>query len=258
MNSFDSFHPEVRSIYTPLSEAVQDFISRKEFTPHSVLPEFPLLNQVKGKIPFVLFRQIATPNYETHRFLHIVDTYDGIAIFIEYHDDIFAPQNYLKKSWGKITFVTERGKKGGLKKYTETIIDFNTMSGSKIRDVTTHTGQKLVDYHAQLFTEAISKKVPHIKHDASQWFEKNGNDARNYYENYLAFFVKDAILCENFVMSDEFEARFVREIVIPAFTRVEQKYGKRPLIVPIVPPQEESDEIWLFHSKTSQGIQNIS
>ncbi len=253
----DNFDPEIRFIYTTAEDAVKEFLRRKNFVPKTPLPEATILPDTQGRIPFLLFRQIATANYETERFLQLVDAYDGHAIFCEYHDDIFASQNSLKNSWGKITYVSERGKKGGLKTKIETIIDFNTESGKKIKDIFTKKGESLLDFHHGRLHKEIGNRVPYTLFDASPWFAQHGELAHNYYVDYLAMSIKDVILCENFVMKDPLEAEFTREVIVPAFKLVEEKYGIRPLIVPHLPAEYEHDDIWLFHSQTKGGIQNL-
>ncbi len=255
--TLDNFDPEVRCMYTAAPEAVAEFKRRQSLKFSHPVSQTSIVPDTQGRVPFLLFRQIAAANYETHRFIQLVDTFDGYAIFCEYHDDVFASQNPLKNSWGKVTFVLERGKKGGLKKKIETIIDFNSDSGKKIRDIVTKQGEPLTDFHRKRLHEVVNNRIPYSIVDASAWFNEHGQQAYNYYVDYLTLAINKVILCENFVMKDPLEAQFTREVIVPAFRTVEEKYGMRPLIVPHLPADSEHEDFWLFHSQTKSGLQDL-
>ena len=75
--------------------------------------------------------------------------------------------------------------------------------------------------------------------DLSNFFYKMGKNASEYYPKYLALFIKDGILCENF-LEDGREGVFTKKVFIPAFERVCKYFGIKPLIVRSIPKDENS------------------
>jgi hypothetical protein len=61
-------------------------------------------------------------------------------------------------------------------------------------------------------------------------------------------FICHGVLFENFVTNVE-EQRFAEEVVYPAFKEVEQLFGLKPLIVPLLPPHNASDKYWFCYSE---------
>jgi hypothetical protein len=241
-----------RFIYTPLEEAVQELEKRQSD------PELKtrIKNELNGNIPEVLndkkcavtFRQLATPNYELRRFISLVDAMDDFTpVFFEYSEDKFTDNNEWKYHLAKLFFYEGKGKKGGEKVRQTNIIDFNTSRGKKIKEVKTLWGQSLVDFHHELFQSVYAGKGKEIIFmDASEWFANAGGSAKEYYEDFLTLFLTHGILFENFML-DSKEYSFTKEVFLPAFMRVMDKYGKKPLIVALEPTEIESDRFWMCH-----------
>lgn len=87
-------------VYTPLSEAIQllekrrkdpEFTAKVEKLLKGDVPEF-----LKKKKCGVLSRQVATPNYESKRFISITKSCNLHPVFFEYHNDRFIPENVFK------------------------------------------------------------------------------------------------------------------------------------------------------------------
>ncbi|MEI6400084.1 MAG: hypothetical protein WCO58_01010 [bacterium] len=223
---------EERKNNTELIKKVLDFLNED-------IPE-PLKDQQRA----VLFRQLSTPNYETLRFLTITDGLDLKNLFWEYTEDKFTSNNEYKKSLGKLMFFEGEGKKGGQKIKRSTVIDFNSFNGKKISEVKTLNGMSLLDFHHLL----MEKKAP-IKpnyFDASQWLSLHGKTSEEYYDNFLALFITHGVLFENFLM-DGSEGDFTFNVFLPAFKRIYEKFGVKPLIVALEPTEVEGSEFWYCH-----------
>ncbi|MBI4686204.1 MAG: hypothetical protein HY756_00180 [Nitrospirae bacterium] len=116
------------------------------------------------------------------------------------------------------------------------------MNISKLR---TTWDESLVDFHHRM----LSIVAPQIElFDGSYWVKSNGGKAENYYVNLLTPFICHGILFENFVTNAE-EQRFAEEVVYPAFKEVEQLFGLKPLILPLLPPHNASDKHWFCYSE---------
>lgn len=199
-----------------------------------------------------LFRQLATPNIEVSRFLIIADGVEMKPLFLEYFDDKFTSNNEWKLYLGKLAFYEGVGKKGGDKINYKTIIDFNTYNGDPIKDVQTLWGESLVDFHHRLFDVNYSHHAKDFFYDGSDWFHRCGGKAELYYRYVLALFICHGILFENLILSDESELNFGKNAFIPAFRFMIEKFGVKPIIVPISPTEIESAEFWFCQNPKTQ------
>ncbi len=238
-------------VYTPLEDAIRILKERSgneqlaqtiaTLIPHGI-PE--VLNKKKAA---VIFRQLATPNYETRRFISLIDAIDELEpVFWEYHDDKFTSNNECKHALGKLSFHHGRGKKGGHKIDRLNIIDFNTFNGKKIKDIKTLWGESFIDFHHNLFAKTYRQADTDSFFDASEWFLQSGGNAKEYYKLFLCLFVQNGILFENFML-DQKEIEFTKNVFLPAFIEVWEKTGEKPLIVALAPTDIEGDHFWMCH-----------
>ncbi|MEO5646122.1 MAG: hypothetical protein ABIQ91_01460 [Candidatus Paceibacterota bacterium] len=238
-----------KTIYTSLEQARKELKARSkdevlERTVRAMIPGLP--EPFAEGTRAVIFRQLVTPNYEIRRFFSIVDAVDDIQpLFWEYYDDKFTSNNEWKHSLGKLAFYKGKGKKGGSKIDTVNIIDFNVSNGKKISEVKTLWGQSLVDFHHEFFDTRFRPGTG-LYFDATKWFSQNGGTAKSYYKHFLALFVRDGILFENFML-DEKEYSFTKEVFLPAFLQVWHETGQKPLIVSLEPTDIEGDQFWICH-----------
>ena len=146
-------------VYTPMSEALLLLDKRRK--------DLELITKVekllKGDIPeifknnkkyAVLFRQIATPNYETKRFIALAKENNLHPVIFEYHDDLFSPDNnQFKYSLGILPIhkIIKNKPSLHLKEYIR-IVDFNKHKGKKMKEVLTAWSEPLIDFHKFLFS----------------------------------------------------------------------------------------------------------
>ena len=244
-------------VYTPLDEALKEIERRShdESLKKKVLDFLPagIPGPLQDKKGGIIFRQLATPNYEIKRFIHIMDVLQGIhPVIWEYHNDKFTSNNECKHALGKMHFYSGKGKNGGLKIETMNVIDFNVYNGKKIHEVQTLWGESLIDHHHGLLAAEYkdSLEKPYHLFDSSEWFSKSGGSAKEYYRNFLALFVQNAILFENFML-DEKELGFTKETFLPSFIEVMKAAGHKPLIVALEPTDIEGDKFWLCYPPES-------
>ena len=247
------------TVYTEIWEAVRELKERQNNKDLDKILSTYFKNgipkEMESGIKVVLFRQIMTPNYELRRFMCVPDTTEIEPLFFEYHEDKFTPNNPIKHHLGKMGMHYGIGKKGGIKSEYKKIIDFNSSNGKKIKEINTIWGQSLIDFHHHL----LDKFIPSARNfifDASSWFHENGQCAKEYYKQYVALFIKNAILFENFVLEGE-ELEFTKNIFLPYFFEVWERTGKKPLVVALEPTEIESDIFWMCHPpETMEHIEN--
>lgn len=242
-------------VYTPLADAIQEL--KKRAVNKSLHEKIELLVQKdmpfilkKGKPRAVMFRQIATPNYEMRRFLHLLENIQELDPMVgEYCDDKFFSINEQKRYWGKIIYFE------GLDKPTSHthIINFTESEGKKISEVQTVHGKSLVEFHHDLFEKTFFPVKKDTFYNISEWIYNHGKVAREYYKPVLAWFLSHAILFENFVLTDPKELIFIKEVFLPAFIAIYQETGYKPLIVDLLPTHVEDRKFWFCHPKDSQA-----
>lgn len=250
-------HPKLfrEFVYTDAQEALRILEKRRADQALATL----ISSELKGDIPdpltrgprSILFRQIATPNFETRLFLERVAEEQAPAPLLwEYIRDKFTNHNEYKHSLCKMLFWSGQGKKGGHKIARKTIIDFNKNNGLKLQDIVTLSGERLTAFHHWLFGATYHTLSEDSFFDASLWFSKHGKRANNYYEPFIMLFVRDAILFENFLLTKQ-EKIFTQKIFLPAFLKAYRKTGHKPLIVPLVPLESEENTLWYAHPAES-------
>jgi hypothetical protein len=243
-DAFDAF------VYTPIEEALPELLKRRRdkgvenalapYLAHG-LPE-PLQQGEK----LVLARQVATPNHEMLRFMAMKDMCGIDPLVLEYHDDKFTSRNAFKHRLGKLKFLDGLGKNSEVKCSYETIIDFNENERRPLGKIDTLWGRRLVDCHHQLLGRALPAARERT-YDVSKWLQENGGVAREFYVRLMSLFVRNAILCENFLIKGD-ETNFTKSVFLPAFMEIMDSVGVKPLIVALTPTNIETDELWTCHT----------
>lgn len=237
-------------VYTPLSEALR-LLDERQKDPILMAKIEKLL---KGDIPEVLknkkcgvfARQVATPNFDTQRFIKLAQNNQLEIVLFEYPDDKFASKNIFKHSLGQIRINNGLNHKGEYLVEKINIIDLVKYDGKKIKELLTLWGEPLIDFHKKLFKHyELPEDI--IFYDISKWYYKNGGCASKYYLNYLSLFVSNGILFENFLLLKGCEDDFIKSVLLPTIEKIINLTGVKPLIVPLDPIETESDEYWISH-----------
>lgn len=73
-----------------------------------------------------------------------------------------------------------------------------------------------------------------------------GKDSKKFYTYYLSLFICHGILFENFSIRGD-EEKLTSDVVIPAVKELERIFGVKPLIVPLLPIEDENDPYWSYY-----------
>lgn len=196
-------------------------------------------------------RHVATPNFETLRFLHLVEPLTLPAYIGQDPKDTFVHQNQLKKALGKLPVhlgSTMKHKTLNERYQYETIVDFSKADGRQFSSIETDWGESLLGFHNDLL--AHFSKVPVQVVDDSAWIDRNcRGDLRAHYARFLALFVAHGVLFEDYLIDDKEEETFVRDVLRPAYKQVERELGARPLIVRLTPTSIESHRFWMSYPR---------
>lgn len=240
---------DIREIYTPLSVAKKEIEKRwKDKELRKKVKKFlggDIPEPFKKEPRAVLSRHIITPNQELFYFLDMAKMTKLKPIGLEGTGDKFCTKNSDKVSLGKLSFYTDiqkNAKNLESQKKVVKLIDMMDSEGKSLCEVNTLWGENLVDFHHKLLNFYGSDIETF---DDFDWFAKRNrrNNAHQYYENFLPLFLCYGILFENFHAKGK-EKSFTDEIIITNYKKIVDTFNLKPLIVPLVPIE---DEMCLFH-----------
>ncbi len=241
---------EEQLFLTPIEDALKELKQRGDNNNLRLEVEAYLNNDIppyfkNGQIGY-LARHVATPNFETMHFLDICKQQNLPACIGQDSGDIFVSHNDLKRALGKLAVHASERQNDPIFTYN-TVVDFYTMQGKYFKDVKTHWGESLIEFHNNLFSHFY--KTPINIFDDADWVSRNHRgDLLEHYKKFLSLLVVHGVMFEYYLKNDLRELKFVREILIPAFIYVEEKFGHRPLIVSLVREGEENKD-WYGYPK---------
>lgn len=186
----------------------------------------------------VLARHVITLDFELFHFLNYVKQTEIKPLLIECPSEKFTPNNPDKYHSCRMFFYDGKGKNGGNRISAFNIVDFNKCMGKKFENINTIWGENLVTFHRKFLSKIAPQRKKDIL-DISVWFDKKNHS----YDKYLALFICNGILFENFLLEDE-ELPFTQKKVVPSFNRLIKIFNVNPLIVPVVPVEKSHDIVW--------------
>lgn len=247
----------LESIYTPFSEALLIIKERwgNDSLKAKILRKGNLPEEILSLTAPKLFicRPLIVPNLEISYFLDLASQSSLDHTFLEYRDTLVG-RNKDKRALGKV--ICTKGKdKIHRCIYTKTsIINFNTEEGKKIDNINTLWNEPLVEFKRKLLANAFPGEEKNII-NLTQWFNERRYSSKFYYQDYLTLFLRNGIIFENFLLGDPAEREFFFSKVLPSFKKVEDMFGVRPIIVPLLPFELEKSEGWLaYPEQVSQHI----
>jgi hypothetical protein len=236
---------DVSKFFTPLPEAVAE-IERRRKDPelrrkveaylHGDIPE----HFTYSKPIFYLSRHIATPNYETLRFIELTEHYELPRVIGVDPFDKFTSNNVLKRSLGKMPVTKGVSRNGDEIIENFTVVDFLKYDGEMLRDVKTTFGEPLLDFHTNLFREIYPTKGMII--NEAKWVDNHHRGALvPEYIDVLSLLITHGIMFEFYEPEDR---EFVQQVLEPTFNFVTSIYGVKPLIVNLVDAEIANTRNW--------------
>jgi hypothetical protein len=193
-----------------------------------------------------LVRHISTPNFEFFKFKELVDDLGIDYILTDFVEDRFSSQNSSKYHVARIFFDGGKGKKGGRKIESKMLIDFNKAGNKELNKIKTINDEFLVDFHHNMLISEIPETKSRIK-DLSKWLKKRGDHPKDFYVHFLALFIMNGILFENYLLNDE-EKEITENIILPAIEKLHKIFNLKPLIVRLLPKDSENDPRWFYYT----------
>lgn len=242
--AFDAF------VYTPWREALQELdIRQNDATIDAYLAQ--TLPQgvpeiMRGKKSMVLGRHVATPNFETQRFLSCADVLRDLQpIIFEHTEDRFTDINESKLGLGRMPFYKGFNSVNQKIFEYEYVINMNQSNGKKISSVVTTWNEPLVEFHHRFFN-TLFPNYRDVPFNGSSWLLQAGKGAAQYYMAYMSLFIKHGVLFEN-LLTTKHETAFTSEVILPTILNITSITGKKPLIIEMGPIGKENDLLWLSY-----------
>lgn len=232
-SSFDEILSEMKARREDktLRQKVADFLGSHGF-PFSI-----------GTMHSFFSRSIMTPNFEMAYFMDLSRDLSLDPVLLEYPDK-FVAKNPAKYCLTRLHFhegVTRLVLNSGT-----WIGDVAAMEGRRMGELQTLQGENLMDFHHKI----LYKHYPELNGkiiDFYKWFNDSRGKGDSYYLCYLALFICDGVLFENFLHEDKEETSFVMEKILPSFNKACEIFGVRPLIFPLLPIEFEKQKDWLAY-----------
>ena len=189
----------------------------------------------------ILFRQVATPNYELRSFLRTSRRLGLKPVVLTYHQDRMTLRNNFKRSLVAPIFVE------GINRFTQPIwrrrqiINVETIEKFRLSDL--HIDDvRLPDFHRALIRRAIpDEKVTIV--EGSDWLSSYSCGPRDYYLDILLGLTGGTVLFETF-LTDKEEARFFHSVVRPAFTEATRILKREPSLMPLCTGRRAASPLW--------------
>jgi hypothetical protein len=239
---------QVSEMYTPLSVAKKEIWRRwndkelRKKVEDFLGKDLPEVYKRKPKCSF--FRFITTPNLEFQLAYDMAKLENLELVFMEFLSDKFCTRNQDKLYLGKMVFYHEKNGENESIKHRKKVIDIEKCENKCFKDIKTLWGEDFIKFHRRL----TSKKYGKIKNFDVSNFKTNGENAYEVYLKVFSLFVCNGILFENyFVSSNKDERKFTSDVIIPAFKKINEIFGIKPLIVPLVNREEDGYLFWQFY-----------
>ncbi len=246
---------ENSKLYTPLSEALEELRRRQgdsklKARVREYFELYPCPPELTGGPRAVVAPPIVSPNLELKYFLDIREHLTIPSVFLEFREDKFVHLNFEKRYLGEMVFYRES--RSGNKEISGSmrVVDFEKDQGKRMNEIITVTGENFVDFHHRLFSQYMPDVNINV-HDFSDWFKNSRKFSSEIpYLRYLGLFLTDGLLFSNFITDsaiEDHQSTFTRTQVIPAFMKLSEIFGVKPLMVPIEPMETDSEAFWCYY-----------
>jgi hypothetical protein len=254
----DSDDIDLSELYTPLEEAKEEIWERwNNASLRKKVANF-LGDNIPG--PFqdspkaVLSRNIRTPNFESYHFLKKSKQVGLTPLFGEFTADKFCTKNREKLFLAKIPIIMGRNKAGSTIIQYYRVVDLPKSEGTPLDSMVTLWEENFVSFHHRIY-ESLYGNGDVTTFDF--WSCLKGNCPLEKYEQTFALFTCHGILFENYLTygrNHKYEHAFTRNVIWPAFHKVHEMLGVKPLQVRLLDEESEDNLSWQYYPSDIKGF----
>lgn len=201
-----------------------------------------LRGMLKDQPIAILFRQVATPNYETAWFARKARHYGFRPVIIEHRADRFSVHNSYKRSLVTPRVVMGRSRHGHAIVRQQKLVEHNSAEGRPLETIVTASGENLVAYHHRKLHALMGPQAP-VVIDLSEIMSTAMCGPSVYYVDVFKLTTGRAVLFEDFVVDEATNSFFMR-IVKPAYDLALSSTGGRPKIVKLTHGRRAESPLW--------------
>lgn len=239
-------NPELAHLYTPLASLAA--LHDEQTTRHLIREVLgfsrprPRALQLLRSRPLLLFRALATPNFETLRFLDLAQRAGRPPLILELRNDWFTPTvNLSKRRLGKLRIYRAADNSGAGATRSVAVVSFNERGRQRISDLRCGDGTPFIDMHHGMLSAVAGEELSGRVIDIASLGHADG--PRSHYERVFALCTCFGALAETFSLSGP-EGAFTAEVVLPAFEMTVARFGARPAVTGLLPNGSASDPHW--------------
>jgi hypothetical protein len=199
-----------------------------------------LIGKGDGRPTAILFRQIATPNYELRSFLRTCRRLNFDPVILTYHRDRMSCHNSFKRALIAPAFIEKINRRGQPVWRKRAILNVEELDRKRLCEIEVN-GRPLPEFH-DLFLRAALQNTHFRIVEGSDWFGNYPNGARDYYTDLFLGLRGNFVLVEDFDTEDGMH--FFAEIVRPAFDTAKQVSGVSPYIMRLNPGRFTNSPLW--------------
>lgn len=200
-----------------------------------------MIGDGNGRPRAILFRQIATPNYELRRFLRLCARSDYAPVILQYHADRMSCHNTFKRSLVAPMFLEGVSRTGQPFFRRQVLTNVEKVDRLQLAKVSV-SGRPLPSIHTDLLRLALPDERMELV-EGSHWFGQYPAGAQDYYVDLFAALTGNLILFEDFVTSGE-DGPFFERVVRPAFDAACSILGIRPLVRRLYDNRRMASPLW--------------
>ncbi len=251
----DDFRKKFYSSYAEISRELDERKNDEEL-------KFKILDYLGDDFPIFLnnnlqhglfVRCIQTPNYEHWHVKDMMEDFNLHTMFCNYTAGKLVMKNSENYHLVKMCFIEGVNSKKELIFSKKNIVNINENEGKRLKDIFVKPNLNLIEFHQSLFEE-LGHEANFF--DIAQWFDNARLSEDGYYAKFLALFIYHGVLFDNFLLADTEEQKFFMEKVWPSFEFIKNKFGVKPLILPILPIKDENNKLSLFYNSEIKNIIN--
>lgn len=237
---------ELGYLYTPLASlaALHDEQATRRLIQEvlSFSRAGPRALQLLRSRPLLLFRALATPNFETLRFLDLARRAGRPPLILELRNDWFTPTvNVSKRRLGKLRIYRTADSSGTSATRSVSIVSFNERGRQRIRELRCGDGTPFIDLHHDMLSTVAGDELSGRVIDIASLCDAVG--PRSQYERVFALCTCFGALAETFSRLGP-EGAFTDEVVLPAFEATIARFGARPAVTELLPYGSATDPHW--------------
>ena len=223
---------DLPDIYTPIEEASEQIFERWN-NPCLKSRVLEFVGQVPKEIapqPSAIYWQnIVTPNFDFLRFEELARLAGLRSVIFEFLNDKFCSKNPQKLAYTKMFFYHGQGRNGGARLTRRNVVDITWAQGKLFEEIIVQNGKNLIEFHHELLR---SRGCGNSLIDISRYYECCSPSEA--YKYVFALTICYGILFETYLDNDS-ETEFCRTVVVPVFREIQDRFGVRPLVVPLYP-----------------------